>query len=111
MSHMDGPHGSTESDDLDFVDYENDNDEDDDLTYEQNVTHDIQIEVEGPAQSKKLQACLSRRIYIPKIGVEDYPRSKMFSSPEHGHNDKGFASTTVNNASLPSQSCSGTKIS
>ncbi|KAL2504838.1 SWIM-type domain-containing protein [Abeliophyllum distichum] len=38
----------TESnDDPDFVDSENDIDEDDDLSYEQNVTDDIQIEVEG----------------------------------------------------------------
>ncbi|KAL2475876.1 hypothetical protein Adt_36612 [Abeliophyllum distichum] len=34
-------------DDSNFVDSENDNDEDDDLAYEQNVTNDIQIEVEG----------------------------------------------------------------
>ncbi|KAL2553483.1 hypothetical protein Fot_07102 [Forsythia ovata] len=63
----------------------------------------------GSAQSKNYKRVPSRRIYIPKIGLQDYPRSKMSSSPEHGHNNKASASTSAYNVSLPSQSYSSQK--
>ncbi|KAL2488436.1 Uncharacterized protein Fot_41728 [Forsythia ovata] len=44
----------------------------------------------------------SRRIYKSKIGVQDYPLSKMFSTLEHGYNNKALCSSFAKNENLPS---------
>ncbi|KAL2518465.1 Uncharacterized protein Adt_14712 [Abeliophyllum distichum] len=74
----------TESDDNpDFVNSENDIDKDDDLAYEQNVTDDIQIKVEG-------------RVFEQTEDIEnevddlEYPMSEELHSDYESDEDVGY---------------------
>ncbi|KAL2535125.1 Uncharacterized protein Adt_08476 [Abeliophyllum distichum] len=74
----------TESDeDPDFVDSENDIDEDDDLAYEQNVTDEIQIEVEDRVSERAEDV-------DNEVDELQYPTSKELLSDYESDEEVGY---------------------
>ncbi|KAL2476450.1 Uncharacterized protein Adt_37186 [Abeliophyllum distichum] len=70
-------------DDPDFIDSENDNDENDGLACEQNVTDDIQIEVEGrvPQEANDIEN---------EVDELEYPTSKELHSDYESDEEVGY---------------------